>query len=197
MKKLQTFTLALLLVGGASVAANGQEPASKSSSEVAAARYFGDTELVNQDGKTVRFYSDLLKDKVVVINCFFATCNGACLPLTRNLAKIQELMGDHIGKDLFLISITVDPTMDTPARLKQFAISFKARPGWTFLTGTKTNVDLVQKKLGQYVDDKTSHNNIFLIGNLRTGLWKKAFGLAKPEELVPIVESVLNDKGAP
>lgn len=69
-----------------------------------------------------------------------------------------------------------------------------ARPGWLLLTGTRANVDLIHKKLGQYVEDKANHNNIILIGNERTGLWKKAFGLAKTEELYTVLETVVNDK---
>jgi protein SCO1/2 len=189
-------SLAIVVLAGFSAAA--QAPSSKTATEPsdAAAKYFTDTELITQDGKTVRFYSDVLKGKVVVINCFFATCTGACLPLNRNIARVQELLGDRVGKDVFLVSITVDPEIDTPAKLKQYAHSLHARPGWTFLTGSKTNVDFINTKLGQYVADKNLHINIIVVGNLKTGLWKKAFGLAKAEELYTVIESVMNDHGA-
>ena len=85
--------------------------------------------------------------------------------------------------------------MDTPQRLKEFAQKNGSKPGWFFLAGDKANVESALKKLGQYVDDKQNHLNIFIIGNERTGLWKKAFGLANPEELIKVVESVVNDKG--
>ena len=165
----------------------------------AAEKYFTNTELLTQSGKTVRFYIDVLKGKVVVINCFFATCQGSCIPMNRNFEKIQALLGDRLGKEVFLVSITVDPELDTPAVLKKYATTLNARPGWIFLTGQKTNIDLVQKKLGQYVVDKDSHQNILIIGNERTGLWKKAFGLAKPEEIAKVIESVVSDnlKGTP
>jgi protein SCO1/2 len=110
-------------------------------------------------------------------------------------AKIQDRLGDRLGKDVHLISISVDPVNDTPAKLKEFAARFKARPGWFFLTGTKENVDAALRKLGQYVETRESHQNLFLIGNDRTGLWKKAFGLARPEDIFPVVDSVVNDKG--
>src|SRR5262245_19667597 len=80
-----------------------------------AQKYFTDVLLINQNGEKMRFYSDLLKGKVVIINSFFATCRGACLPLNRNLEKVQEALGDHVGKDVHIISITVDPNVDTPA----------------------------------------------------------------------------------
>jgi protein SCO1/2 len=149
---------------------------------------------VNQNGERMRLYSDLLQGKVVIINSFFATCQGSCLPMNRNLEKVQEALGDRVGKDVFIISISVDPAVDTPASLKEYARKLHAGPGWFFLTGDKQNVDLALNKLGQYVNDKQDHLNIFIIGNERTGLWKKAFGLARSDELVKVVESVLNDQ---
>jgi protein SCO1 len=172
----------------------GQQTAPRKVEESPAHKYFTDVELINQNGEKMRFYSDLLQGKVVVINSFFATCQGSCLPMNRNLEKVQQALGDHIGKDVFIISISVDPTVDSPAGLKEYAKKLHARPGWYFLTGEKQNVDFALNKLGQFVSDKQDHLNIFIIGNERTGLWKKAFGLAPSDELVKVVESVLNDK---
>jgi protein SCO1 len=171
-------------------------PSAAQSAGSSAEKYFTDVMLVNQDGEKMRLYSDLLQGKTVIINSFFATCQGSCLPITRNLEKVQEALGDRLGKDARIISISVDPTVDTPAELKAFGKKFHARPGWYFLTGSKENVEFVLKKIGQFVTDKQDHYNIIIIGNERTGLWKKAFGLAKSEALVEVVESVLNDKTA-
>ena len=171
-----------------------QQPATQTAGQQAAQKYFTDVELVNQDGQKMRFYSDLLKDKVVIIDFFFATCQGTCLPMNRNLQKVQEALGDKLGKEAFIISISVDPIVDTPANLREYAKKIKAKQGWYFITGDKANVDFALKKLGQYVDNKQDHTNIFIIGNERTGLWKKAFGLANSDELNKVVESVLNDQ---
>ncbi len=159
-----------------------------------AEKYFSDVELINQDGQKMRFYSDVLKDKVVVINTFFTTCTGVCPPINRSLERVQEALGDRLGKDAFLISMSVDPETDTPSRLKEYSRRFHARPGWIFLTGKKENVDWALYKLGQYVETKDNHTNIIIIGNEPKGLWKKAFGLAKADELMKIVEDVINDR---
>ena len=159
-----------------------------------AKNYFTDVVLVNQNGEKVRFYSDLLQGKVVIINSFFATCAGSCLPLTRNLEKLQQALGDRMGKEVHILSISVDPTVDTPTNLKAYAKKVNAGPGWHFLTGDKESVDLALKKIGHFVNSKESHLNIFIIANERTGLWKKAFGLAKSEELLKVVDSVLSDQ---
>ncbi len=161
----------------------------------AAEKYFSDVELVNQDGEKVRFYSDVLKGKTVVVNAFFTTCTSVCPPMNRSMEKIQEAFGDRVGKDVFLVSITVDPATDTPVRLKEYAAKFHAQKGWTFLTGKKENLDWALYKLGQYVEDKEGHKTVIIIGNEATGLWKKALGMAKVEELIQIVESVADDKG--
>jgi protein SCO1/2 len=171
-----------------------QKPASPVAEQSAAQRYFTDVILVNQNGEKMRFYTDLLQGKVVIINSFFGTCQGSCLPMNRNLEKVQEALGDRVGNDVRIISISVDATVDTPAVLKEYAKRLHARPGWYFLSGDKKNVDFALQKLGQFVSDKQDHLNIIIIGNERTGLWKKAFGLAQSEELVKVVESVLNDQ---
>jgi protein SCO1/2 len=159
-----------------------------------AQKYFTEVELVNQDGAKMRFYSDLLKGRTVVMIPFFTTCTGSCPPMNRNMAKIQEALGDRLGKQVYLISITVDPVTDTPARLKEYAEKFHAKPGWYFLTGTPENVNFALNKIGQYVADKNDHTSIMIIGNEATGLWKKAFALASAEELIKIVDGVAKDK---
>ncbi|MDT5295133.1 MAG: hypothetical protein QOJ76_2013, partial [Acidobacteriota bacterium] len=120
---------------------------------------------------------------------------SVCPPLNRNLEKVQEALGDRIGKDVFIVSISVDPLNDTPERIKAYSQKFHAKPGWLFLTGKKENVDWALYKVGQYVETKDDHTTGIIIGNEATGLWKKAFGMAKSDELVAVVESVANDKG--
>jgi protein SCO1/2 len=160
-----------------------------------AAGYFGDIELVNQDGKPMKLYSDLMKDKVVVINSFFASCTSSCPVMSKSFSTLQTRFADRLGRDLVLVSITVDPEHDTPAALHTYARKWQAHNGWYFLTGSRDNVDAALRKLGQYVAEPSAHMNIIVIGNERTGLWKKAFGLAPTEDLAKVVESVLNDRG--
>ncbi|HET9228135.1 MAG TPA: SCO family protein [Thermoanaerobaculia bacterium] len=157
--------------------------------------YFGDIPLLNQDGETMRLYSDLIRGRTVVIDVMFTGCTGACPVMSRTFAKVQDWLGDRLGKDVYLISISVDPVNDTPEKLKAYAAGFNARPGWFFLTGKPEDVQAALGKLGQAVETREAHQNLFLIGNDRTGLWKKAMGLAAPEEILPIVDSVVNDRG--
>lgn len=165
--------------------------------ESAAHHYFTDVELIDQDGRPQRLYSDLLAGKTVVVSSFFSSCTGSCPAVAATLARIQASLGDRLGRDVVLLSLSVDPQTDTPARLKEYATRLGARPGWYFLTGSKQNVDLALHKLGQYSERKEDHTNLLIVGNERTGLWKKVFGLAKPEEILAIVQGVLDDRAAP
>jgi cytochrome oxidase Cu insertion factor (SCO1/SenC/PrrC family) len=159
-----------------------------------AQRYFTDVTLVDQRGDEKRLYSDLLHDRIVVIHPFFAECKGSCPRMVATIARIQDHLADSMGKDLHLISISVDPERDTPERLAEYAAGLKARPGWYFLTGARPNVDTALQKLGLRVDARENHSNLFIIGNLRTGLWKKAIGLANPADIIAIVDGVLEDR---
>ena len=188
---------ALAPVAAAASAAAVKPPSRSAAAETAAHNYFTDVELIDQDGKPHRLYSDLLAGRTVVVDVFFSECTGSCPMVGAALAKLQAGLGERMGRDVYLLSISVDPTTDTPARLKEYAARFKAGPGWFFLTGKPENVELALRKLGQYVEKRDAHSNILLVGNEKTGLWKKLFGLLKPEELLTSVQGVIDDSGMP
>lgn len=156
--------------------------------------YFANLDLVDQNGAKTDLYS-LMKGRTIVLNSFFATCTATCPVMTGTFNTLQERFADRLGKDLVLVSITVDPKNDTPEKLKSYANGAKAIAGRYFLTGSKEQVDAALKRIGQASPAPEQHTNVIVVGNERTGLWKKAFGLAKPEEIVEIVRSVLDDDG--
>ncbi|HEY6320355.1 MAG TPA: SCO family protein [Thermoanaerobaculia bacterium] len=158
-------------------------------------KYFSDVELVDQDGRTHRFYSDLLQGKIVVVAAFFTSCTTSCPILAERMAALQERVGDRLGRDVYLLSFSVDPQTDTPARLKQYAERVGARPGWFFLTGSKTNVDWALYKLGAYTEPAEAHSNLLILGNEPAGEWKKVFGLAPAEDLLRSLDAVLRERG--
>jgi protein SCO1 len=160
-----------------------------------AQKYFGNTVLTDQNGEKLRLYDDLLKGHVVVVNAFFSSCQGVCSVLMPKLAKLQEVAGERLGKDVSFLSISVDPLTDTPATLKTYAQGLGAKPGWHFLTGDREAVEQALSKFGQYVEVRETHSNILIIGNERTGLWKKVVGLSKNEDIAASFRSVLNDGG--
>jgi protein SCO1/2 len=158
-----------------------------------AERYFGDLLLTNQDGKRLRLYTDILKGNVVIINSFYTTCNGVCRVTIPLLKQLQESLGERVGRDIRLVSITVDPENDSPEVLRHYAVGVGAKPGWDFLTGDKQTVDEVLYKFGLYADAKEDHSNTIIVGNEPTGLWKKVLGVAPQYEIRRSIESVLDD----
>ncbi len=162
--------------------------------KAASAKYFPNLVLLTQDNKPVRFYDDLLKGKVVLINFLFTNCKGVCSPMTANLAKVQKYLGERVGREVLMISLSVDPATDTPAVLKKYADSFKTQPGWYFLTGEKKNVDWVLYKLGGYVEDREKHTSVLIIGNEATGEWMKVHAMANPSEIASAVTKLLAGK---
>jgi protein SCO1/2 len=178
---------------GSGVTASAQSEArtTRTPGEVAAS-YFPNSVLIDQNNQSVHFFDDLLKGKTVLINFMFTTCTGICPTMTANLQKVQGLLGERVGKDINMISVTVDPVTDSPEALKNYATKFSVKPGWHFVTGSKPNVDLVLRKLGGWVEDKNDHNSILMIGNVETGEWVKMFAMSKPSD---IVESALKLAG--
>lgn len=136
--------------------------------------YFTDTELLTQDGRKVRFYSDVLQDKVVLINVIYTSCKDACPLITRQLTEVRAKLGERFGKDVFFISLTSDPERDTPAALLKFAAkNDAAQAGWTFLTGSKDNVQRVLAKLGQLSQNVEEHSTLLIAGNVGAKRWSK------------------------
>jgi protein SCO1 len=172
----------------------GQSWATRSSREKLQARYFPNFELITQEGKKVRFYDDLIKDKIVVINFMYAQCEGICVPVTQNLKRVQNLLGKRVGRDIFMYSITLKPEEDTPEKLKHYVQMHKLKPGWTFLTGKSDEIALLRRKLGfsdakaKLDKDVTNHIGMIRYGNEARQWWAMCPGQANPPW---IVESIL------
>ncbi len=147
-----------------------------------------DIQIYDQTGRRTNFYSDLIKGKTVAINFIFTTCTGICPPLTATFRRVQQ---DLIERNLpvQLISISVDPVTDTPARLKEYATKFNAAPGWTFVTGDAAAINSILESLGTAVADKADHTPMILIGNDLTDSWTRAYGLSSPGALVNIISA--------
>jgi cytochrome oxidase Cu insertion factor (SCO1/SenC/PrrC family) len=142
--------------------------------------YFTDLPLFTQDGKPVRFYTDMLQGKVVLISFIYINCTDICPILMPNLAEIQNQLGDRFGRDISFLSISVDPEDDTPEELKEYGEKYGAKDGWTFLTGKKENIDWVVYKLGQYTEDFEDHTMLFLLGDVKNARWAKMRGDLPP-----------------
>ncbi|HET9525751.1 MAG TPA: SCO family protein, partial [Pyrinomonadaceae bacterium] len=137
-------------------------------------------------GKQLDFYADLIKGKSVAINFVFTTCTAICPSLTATFRKVQQEARKR-GLDVQLISISVDPTVDTPERLQEYAKKFKAEPGWTFVTGDKAEIDSLLQALGVAVVNKNDHTPMVLIGNEVADHWTRTYGLSSPATIVDLL----------
>jgi len=152
--------------------------------------------LVTHDGQTVRFYDDLIRGKVVALNMMYADCEGICPVTTSNLVRVQELLGVRVGRDLFMYSLTLQPELDTPQRLKEYADMHGVQPGWWFLTGARADIEQLRYRLGFFdrnpvVDgDKATHTGMVRIGNDVYDRWTSASALATPAQIVATIRHV-------
>lgn len=144
--------------------------------------YFPNITLTNQDGEKVKFFDDLLKDKIVAINFIYTTCPDSCPLETAQLVKVQNIMKDRIGKDVFIYSITIDPDVDTPEKLKEYKEKFGAK--WDFFTGDEQEIISIRRKLGLYIEElaegSNNHNVSMIVGNQKTGRWMKRSPFENP-----------------
>jgi cytochrome oxidase Cu insertion factor (SCO1/SenC/PrrC family) len=135
--------------------------------------WFTDTPLLDQHGNTQRVYSDALKNRVVLLNVIFTSCNDACPLITRKLKEVRELLGDKADGVTF-ISLTSDPLRDTPAVLKAYTLKQGADdPHWLFLTGDKAQMDLVLGRIGQIVPTPEQHSTQLIVGDVANKRWSK------------------------
>ena len=135
-----------------------------------------DTELVTQNGISVNLKSDVVGDKIVVIDFVYTTCTTVCPVLSAILGQVQARLDDRLGSEVVLVSISVDPTRDSPARLKSYSSKHRAREGWVWLTGAKPAVDRVLKELGAYTPSFEDHPSMVLVGDGGSGEWARFLG---------------------
>jgi protein SCO1 len=151
-----------------------------------------DVEVLDQDGRKIHFYTDLVKDQTVVINFIFTTCTTICPPLGATFARVQKELGDKVGRDVRFVSISVDPATDTPERLKAWGAKFHAGKGWTFVTGAKPQVDELLRALGASSASREDHSPTVLIGNDAHGTWTRAYGLSNVNRIIELINRSLN-----
>jgi protein SCO1/2 len=153
--------------------------------------------LETHDGRQVRFYDDLVKDRLVVVNMMYANCSNLCPPNTANLMRVQEALQDHMGEDVFMYSLTLQPAIDKPLDLRRYMDKFDIKPGWTFLTGEPAHVELLRRRLGFYTLDAAAdadlkqHTGMLRIGHDARDRWSMIPALATPRQIVNAISGYL------
>jgi len=149
-----------------------------------------DLELLNQDRKHVRFRSDVIANRLVAMTFIYTSCTTVCPVYNAIFTQLQDLLGERMGKDVVLITMTLDPVRDIPRRMKKEAQKFNAKPGWIYLTGKKKNVDQVLRGLDAYFPDFTQHPPMAIVGDGKTGIWKRFNGFPQAERLLAMIDEL-------
>jgi protein SCO1 len=179
--------------GGAtdSVAASGQKPGATAS----VPQKIPNATVVDQDGHRLSFYQDLVRGHTVAIDFIFTGCSTFCRPVTANLQAAQEQLGGRVGRDIRLISVSVDPANDTPAKLKSFGAQFDVGPGWAFVTGDKVEIDRLLAAFGVGTHGPEDHSSLTLIGNDATGRWRWTDSLASSDTIAAALLEAAGSNG--
>jgi cytochrome oxidase Cu insertion factor (SCO1/SenC/PrrC family) len=184
----------LVTISVTTVAVASTASADTTAAESKARNYFTNLEVVDQNGQRLNFYDDVLKGKVVAINFIFTNCQGACPLMTKNLTFVRDMMGGEVGKSVHFVSISIDPTRDTPAAMKEFAQTHDAdHAGWTWVTGDPDNLAAIVKKLGSYTDDPEAHTTQMLAANVRTAHWTKIAPNVPPKGIVERLNMLIEE----
>ena len=149
-----------------------------------------DRTLINQDGQEVRFVSDVIGDRIVVMDFVYTTCTTICPVLSALFTQVQGKLGDQLDGDVVMVSVSVDPVRDTPQRLRAYAAKHRAGDGWVWLTGAKPTVDDVLTGVGAYSANFEEHPPMVLVGDGRTGQWQRLFGFPNPDRIMKLVNEL-------
>jgi protein SCO1/2 len=176
-----------------SMASQGNQPQDPRALEEKNKAYFSDLKVETHEGQEARFYTDLLKDRIVVISFFYTNCPTAQMSLV-TLFKLQKMLGEQLGKEIHLLSISVDPERDSLKAVQEYAGKYNPKKGWLFLTGKKENLDAINLKLGNRSLIPESHIQVFLLGNLRTGQWMRLPETARAEAVAEGLRNLQPEK---
>ena len=188
---------ALLFFTSAPVAA-GNAPADNAAAEAKARDYFSNVELVDQNGRSLKFYDEVLKDNIVVISFIFTNCQSACPLMTRNLTMIRDMLREDERNAIKFVSISIDPLRDTPSAMKEFAQKHDADiDGWLWLTGQPDDVNYVTKRLGSFTEDPEAHTTTLLAANVPNAHWTKIPPNVPPNGVAARLRLLVEEDAAP
>ena len=194
----RSVAFATLCLFASSSALAGSTPDDKAAAEAKARDYFSNVELVDQNGRSLKFYDEVLKDNIVVISFIFTNCQSACPLMTRNLTMIRDMLREDERQTINFVSISIDPLRDTPSAMKEFAQKHDADiDGWLWLTGQPDDVNYITKRLGSYTDDPEMHTTTLLAANVPNAHWTKIEPNVPPNGVVARLRLLVEENAAP
>jgi protein SCO1 len=194
-----------VVIGGGALGLAGAEVVSSTSSLAAGSGdpngVFPNVVLTSHEGRSYRFYDDLISKKTVIINFFYAGCGDVCPLSTQRLVEVQQMLNGRVGQDMHMYSITLQPELDTPDIMRGYVETYGVQPGWLFLRASRDDTELLRRSLG-FVDpdpdldaDVESHIGVVKFGNDAIGRWAACPSFADPEEILASVLTVDPSRG--
>jgi protein SCO1 len=156
-----------------------------------------DTALLDQDGRNVRFKSDVIGERIVIVDFIYTSCTTVCPVISAVMAQARDRLGARLGRQVGMVTVTVDPVRDTPARLKEYGARLGSSPGWSWITGPKPQVDEVLRAFGAYAPNFVDHPPLVLVGDAKTGKWLRFYGFPSPDQLLAAVGDLTAARGKP
>ncbi len=160
-----------------------------------ASSFFTNLPLITGSGKSVNFYQDVIRDRVIVLNTIFTRCQDACPLITSKLAAVRAQLGKRSAQVQF-VSISTDPSFDSPERLQSFAHKMRIDPSWVLLTGKPDNINWVLYKLGLNTDAPSDHSTMILIGNARLAFWQRVAPTATNADILKAIDIAIAGRGS-
>ncbi len=183
-------TLALAPVAAHDHAAHQAQAGAKPVAPQGVRISLADTALLDQNGRSVRLKSDLIGERIVVVDFIYTSCTTVCPVVSAVMAQAQGKLGARVGRDVALLTLTVDPVRDTPARLKEYGGRIGSGAGWSWLTGAKPQVDEALKVFGAYTPNYLDHPPLVLVGDAKAGRWLRFYGFPSPDQIVAAVDDL-------
>jgi protein SCO1/2 len=146
--------------------------------------------LVRDDGKTVSLPEELNDGRPVVMNFIYTTCTSICPLSSQTFSQLQGKLGTLHDK-VHLVSISIDPEQDTPARLAEYARKFRAGPAWQHYTGTVVSSTATQRAFDVYRGDKMSHTPVTLLRTAPGKPWVRIDGFATADNLLDELRDIV------
>lgn len=156
-----------------------------------------DRPVLDQDGTAHAFGREVVSDRIVVIDFIYTSCTTLCPMQSAIMADLQDRVGDRLGHDITFISVSIDPVIDQPARLKAEAERFGAKPGWRFLTGRPKDIEVILTGMQAWVETPEDHPGFFLVGSARESNWRKLGSLPSPDQLLAAIDSATHTHARP
>jgi len=188
--------MAAALAGpGAAHGTHHDAPPPKAASAAEVTIKLPEVRLVDSTGAPRLLGKEVIGSRLAIVDFIYTSCTSVCPVLTSVLGLVQDQLGDRLGTEVAMVSVSIDPATDTPARMKDYAARFGARPEWAFLTGAKPEIDRLLAHAGVHAPNPADHTPVVLVGDPARNAWVRLYGMPSPEQIRAALDGVAQGRG--